>query len=349
MAEGDAASGEDRTEAPTQRRLDRARAEGQAPVSRETVAFATLLAGTVAGFLALPTLGAEWLRTMRALLEMPGEGAALVPVLLRQSALTLLPLLALVMLAGVLASLAQTGLTVRAEALLPQPSRINPAAALKRLLGPDGLAELARTLVKLALVGVALWQAVDVAALQASLHRSAEGLLGEVGRGALRLLMAALFVFGAIALLDLVWVRWRHLRRMRMTREEMRQEHRDSEGDPQIKARVRRIREQRARRRMLAAVPKATVVVTNPTHYAVALSYAPGQASAPKLVAKGVDAMAARIRAAATEHGVPIVENPPLARALWRIEVESEIPAEHWQAVAEIIAYVWRLQGQRHG
>jgi flagellar biosynthetic protein FlhB len=100
---------------------------------------------------------------------------------------------------------------------------------------------------------------------------------------------------------------------------------------------------------MLAAVPKATVVVTNPTHYAVALSYAPGQASAPKLVAKGVDAMAARIRAAATEHGVPIVENPPLARALWRQEVDSEIPAEHWQAVAEIIAYVWRLQGQRHG
>jgi flagellar biosynthetic protein FlhB len=100
---------------------------------------------------------------------------------------------------------------------------------------------------------------------------------------------------------------------------------------------------------MLAAVPKATVVVTNPTHYAVALSYAPGQVAAPKLVAKGVDAMAARIRAAATEHGVPIVENPPLARALWRLEVDSEISAEHWQAVAEIIAYIWRLQGQRHG
>ena len=112
---------------------------------------------------------------------------------------------------------------------------------------------------------------------------------------------------------------------------------------------LRGLREMRARQRMLSAVAKATVVVTNPTHYAIALTYAQGQSSAPRLVAKGVDAMAARIRAAAVEHGVPIVENPPLARALWRLEPDTEIPAEHWQAVAEIIAYVWRLQGSRHG
>jgi flagellar biosynthetic protein FlhB len=349
MAEGESTSAEDRTEAPTQRRLDRAREEGQSPLSREVVGFATLLAGTLAGFLALPPLGTEWLRLMRALLEMPGESAVLAPALLRQSALTLVPVLGLVALAGVLASLAQTGIVVRAEALAPQLSRVSPIAALKRLLGPDGLAELVRTLVKLALVGMALWHAVDLPVLHAVLQQPAAMLLGEVGRGSLRLLVAALFAFGAIALLDLFWVRWRHLRRMRMSREELRQEYRESEGDPHIKARLRQIREQRARRRMLAAVPKATVVVTNPTHYAVALSYAPGQVAAPKLVAKGVDAMAARIRAAATEHGVPIVENPPLARALWRLEVDSEISAEHWQAVAEIIAYIWRLQGQRHG
>ena len=349
MAAGKSASPEDRTEAPTQRRLDRARDEGQSPIPQEAVGFATLLAGTLAGFLALPPLGTEWLRLMRALLEMPGEGAVLAPALLRQSALVLLPVLGLVALAGMLASLAQTGIVVRAEAVAPQLSRLNPAAALKRLLGPDGLAELARTLLKLALVGAALWHAVDLPVLEAALQQPAATLLGEAGRGGLRLLVAALFAFGGIALLDLLWVRWRHLRRMRMSREELRQEHKDSEGDPYIKARLRRLREQRARRRMLAAVPKATVVVTNPTHYAVALSYAPGQASAPKLVAKGVDAMAARIRATATEHGVPIVENPPLARAIWRLDVDSEIPAEHWQAVAEIIAYVWRLQGQRHG
>jgi flagellar biosynthesis protein FlhB len=349
MAEGESAAAEDRTEAPTQRRLDRAREEGQSPVSREAIGFATLLAGTLAGFLALPPLGMEWLRLMRALLEMPGEGAVLAPALLRQSALTLLPVLGLVALAAMLASLAQTGVVMRAEALMPQLGRLSPMAAVKRLFGPDGLAELARTLIKLALVGTALWHAVDLPVLRAALHWPAALLLGEIGRAGLRLLVAALFAFGGIALLDLLWVRWRHLRRMRMSREDLRQEHRESEGDPHIKARLRRLREQRARRRMLAAVPKATVVVTNPTHYAVALAYAPGQAAAPRLVAKGVDAMAARIRAAASEHGVPIVADPPLARALWRQEVDSEIPAEHWQAVAEIIAYVWRLQGHRHG
>lgn len=351
MAEGDQLSAEDRTEAPTQRRLDQAQQDGQSALSKEAVGFATLLAGTVAGFLALPPLGLEWLGMLRALLEAPdaGSGMAVLPALLRHSALALLAVLALVAVAGVLASMAQTGVVLQAKGLAPQLSRINPLAALKRIFGPDGLAELLRTVVKLALVAMALWQTLDLAALQAVLHQPAPLLLREAGRGALRLLLAALAAFGAIAVLDLFWVRWRHTKKLRMTREELRQEHRDSEGDPQVKARLRRLRETRARRRMLAAVPKATVVVTNPTHYAVALVYAPGQSAAPKLVAKGVDAMAARIRAAATEHGVPIVENPPLARALWRLEPDTEIPAEHWAAVAEIIAYVWRIQGAPRG
>ncbi|MDB5371636.1 MAG: flagellar biosynthesis protein FlhB, partial [Belnapia sp.] len=322
MAEGDDGGSGDRTEAPTQRRIERARAEGQSALSREAIGFATLLAGTVAGFLALPPLGLEWLRAMRALLEAPNaaEGMALVPLLLRQSALAMLPVLVLVALAGALASIAQTGLLLRAEALAPQLSRINPGAALKRLLGPEGLAELVRTLLKLALVGLALSHAIDLPGLRAALHEPPALLLQEAGRGVLRLLVAALGAFGAIALLDLFWMRWRHLRKLRMSREDLKQEFRDSDGDPQIKGRLRRLRETRARQRMLAAVSKATVVVTNPTHYAVALTYAQGQSAAPKLVAKGVDAMAARIRAAATEHGVPIVENPPLARALWRLE-----------------------------
>jgi flagellar biosynthetic protein FlhB len=351
MAEGDSPSAEDRTEAPTQRRLDQAQQDGQSALSKEAVGFATLLAGTVSGFLALPPFGMEWLRTLRVLLQASdaGEGMAVVPALLRQSALALLAVLALVAVAGVLASMAQSGVVLRAKGLAPQLSRINPLAALKRILGPDGLAELLRTLVKLGLVAVALWQTLNLTTLQAVLYQPALLLLGEAGRGALRLLLAALAAFGAIALLDLFWVRWRHLKKLRMTREELRREHRDAEGDPKVKARLRQLRETRARRRMLAAVSKATVVITNPTHYAIALACAPGQSAAPKLVAKGVDAMAARIRAAAAEHGVPIIENPPLARALWRLEPDTEIPAEHWQAVAEIIAYVWRVQGAPHG
>jgi flagellar biosynthetic protein FlhB len=143
---------------------------------------------------------------------------------------------------------------------------------------------------------------------------------------------------------DVAWVRWQHYRQLRVSREDLRQEMRDSEGGPHVKSRLRRLREGRARRRMLAEVPKAAVVVTNHTHYAVALAFDQGQAAPPRIVAKGVDAMAARIREAVAEHGVPIVPSPPLARALWRLKLDTEIPAEHWQAVAEIIAYVLRLR-----
>ena len=180
----------------------------------------------------------------------------------------------------------------------------------------------------------------------AALHQPIGALLQELGQGVLRLLMATLAAFALIALLDLLWVRFQHLRKLRMSRQDLREEQRDAEGDPQVKGRLRRLRESRARRRMLAAVPKAAVVITNPTHYAVALNYDQGRAAAPRLVAKGVDSMAARIRAVAEAHGVPIVANPPLARALYRLEPDTEIPAEHWQAVAQIIAYVWRLQGR---
>ncbi len=138
----------------------------------------------------------------------------------------------------------------------------------------------------------------------------------------------------------------RHAGTLRMSRQEQRDEHRESEGDPAVKGRIRRIRLARARKRMMAAVPKATVIITNPTHYAVALSYDQTNGGAPRIVAKGMDAMAARIREVAQANRVPIVANPPLARALYPLELDREVPTEHFQAVAEIIAYVWRLRRQ---
>ncbi len=346
-AEGGGAEAEDKTEAPTPRRLEKAAEEGQVALSRDAVGLATLLAATLAGGLALPALATDLLRAMRTTLEVAGPGAdpALVAVALARSAgLALLPVLGAVAAAAVLATLAQTGWPQSGKGLVPDPSRLNPMTALKRILGPDGLMEMLRTLLKLAGVGAAVWLSLDVSMLDGALHRPAAALLGTAAEGAARLMLAALLAFGVLAGLDLFWVRWRHHRQLRMTRQEMREEMKESEGDPQFKARRRAVQETRARRRMLAAVPKAAVVITNPTHYAVALHYEPGQSAAPKLVAKGVDAMAARIRAAAEEHGVPIVSNPPLARALHRLEPDTEIPPEHWQAVAEIIAYVWRLR-----
>ena len=156
-------------------------------------------------------------------------------------------------------------------------------------------------------------------------------------------MLVVLVAQAAIAGLDFFWVTLRHARELRMSRHDIREEQKETEGDPRVKARLRQIRSIRARRRMLAAVPKATVVITNPTHYAVALAYDRAKQAAPRVVAKGVDSLAARIREVAEANRVPLVANPPLARALYRVEVDTEIPAEHYQAVAEIIAYVWRL------
>ncbi|WP_431269002.1 EscU/YscU/HrcU family type III secretion system export apparatus switch protein [Dankookia sp. P2] len=314
------------------------------PLSREAVGFGTLLAATLAGYLTLPPVALAWLRALQALLQAPEAGIEAPLALLRAAAQGVLPVLGAVAVAAILATVAQTGLLLRGEALLPDLSRLNLLAGLRRLLGTDGWIKLLRTGLKLAVVGAALWHALDVAVLQTALHQPVGALPGLIGREALRLLLVALGAFGGMAMLDVLVVRWRHLRQLRMSREDLREEMRESEGDPQVKARLRQIRESRARQRMIAAVPNAAVVITNPTHFAVALAYHQGEAAAPRLVAKGTDEMAARIRAAAEEYGVPIVANPPLARALFRLEVETEVPPEHWQAVAEIIAYVWRLQ-----
>jgi flagellar biosynthesis protein FlhB len=349
---GEGADAEDRTEAPTPKRIERARSEGQVPLSRDAVGLATLLAATVMGMLALPAMGADWLRALRLALS-AGAGtdalAAQSLAVLRAGLLTVLPILAAVVVAAVAATMGQTGGLVHGKALAPSLSRINPLSGLKRLFGLKGVAEVFRGLLKMALVGAVVWRGLDLDALQAALHRPAGGLLGDFGAALLRLLLHAAAALAVLAAADMAWVRWQHWRQLRMSREDLRQETRESEGDPHVKGRLRRLREGRARRRMLAAIPKAAVVVTNPTHYAVALAYDQGQAAPPRIVAKGVDAMAARIREAASEHGVPIVPNPPLARALWRLELDTEIPAEHWQAVAEIIAYVLRLRRPRQG
>jgi flagellar biosynthetic protein FlhB len=344
--EADAA---DRTEAATPRRLERAREEGNVPLSKEAVGFASLGGATLAAAIALPPLGGELLAMLRGMLSGAHELDPFLALheVLRTGLLAALPVAAGALLGAAGATLMQTGFLLRVEALMPDPGRINPMAALKRLLSIDSVVELGRTLVKLGLLGAALWRAVDLEALQQALHRPAGGLLQEVGRHALRLMMAALIVYALLGTADMVWVRLRHMRKLRMSREEMREESRENDGDPQVKGRQRQIRMQRARRRMLQAVPKASVVITNPTHYAVALAYEAGQSAAPKVVAKGMDSLALRIREVAAQHGVPIVENPPLARALHRLEPDTEVPPEHWQAVAEVISYVYRLQGRQ--
>lgn len=349
MAENADRPQDDRTEAATPRRLQQAREEGQVPVSREM----ETLAGMVAVALVAMTVGPVLLRDLTVHLRgflVQAHSHALVGQAgwfhaAMATAMAAGPILLLIMVGGVAATLFQTGFLLHGGALQPQLSRINPGAGLKRLVGVENLVETIRSIAKLGLVGLFIWWSLpaDLPAIGGLPFHGLAALLDRTGDLVFRVLVATIAAQTIIAAADLGWVRYRHFHKLRMSRQDILDETKETEGDPRIRARLRQIRQQRARRRMLAAVKDATVVITNPTHYAVALVYDRATHAAPRVVAKGVDTMAARIREAAEAARVPLVANPPLARALYRVELDSEIPAEHYQAVAEIVAYVWRL------
>jgi len=343
---------QDRTEAATPRRLQRAREEGRVPVSREVHTFAGMAAVTLVMVWAAGSTVQGLATRLAALFAHAAVPGLAGPNALRLASMALLlgaaPIVLAALLAGVAASLLQTGFTISGTGLHPDFSRVSPRTGLRRMFGPDSLVEAAKSIAKVVVMAFALWGVVqaDLPALMLAPRWEPQVLLSHTLPPVMHMLFVMLAVQAVITTLDLLWVRLRFARQMRMTREDVREEQRETEGDPKIKARIKQIRTQRARRRMLAAVPKATVVITNPTHYAVALAYDRARNAAPRVVAKGVDSLAARIREVAQANKVPLVANPPLAQALYRVEVDTEIPAEHYQAVAEIIAYVWRL-GQR--
>jgi flagellar biosynthetic protein FlhB len=340
---------EDRTQEATPKRLQKAREEGRIPVSRELVNLAGLGGVTMAIIYAAPATMRELGLRLSLFLSHADAPALIGPEAFTRAGSALLrgiaPFVLAAMAAGALGVLVQTGFLLRPSALRPDVSRLNPAAGLKRLFGAEGAMEALKSTAKLLVMGWAVWLAVKgaIPVLTTLPFQDPRLLLSRAMAPVGQVLFAVLGVQAAVALLDVLWSRMRFARQMRMSRQDILDEQRESDGDPKIKARIRQLRTQRARRRMLAAVPKATVVITNPTHYAVALAYDRAKNAAPRVVAKGVDSMAARIREVAMEHRVPLVANPPLARVLHTVELDAEIPAEHFKAVAEIIAYVWRL------
>ena len=348
------AEGEDRTQAATDRRRAQAREQGQSPLSREVVSAAGLAAATLALAMAAPGVAKGVAARLQAMLESPvvAPGEAL-----RQAGaaflIGILPLAFATLIAGGLAVMLQTGWLVHGNALMPDLARLDPRRGLKKVFGPGNLVEAAKSLAKVGVLAWAIWRAtVDAAPIATTaLYWSTGTLVDRLARETLHVFILVLACQCGLAILDLGWVRFKFARQLRMSPEEVKQEQKESEGDPRLKAKIKQLRMSRARRRMLAAVPKATVVITNPTHYAVALAYERGTQAAPRVVAKGMDEVAARIREAATTHGVPLVSNPPLARALHQLPLDADVPPEHFKAVAEIIAYVWRLRtpGSRAG
>lgn len=348
MAENTAA--DDRTEAATPRRVQRARDEGHVAVSRELA----ILGGLAGAILALNWFGRDAAIGLSASLAeivahsgtaSLSDGRAVFMALALILVKAVAPFVLATLIGSVTMILLQTGFLMRAAALIPDLSRVNPITGLQRLFSVEHGIDALKSIAKIFAIALAIIIALsgDMSQLRNLMTQSPSNLLVLSGILAGHILTAALLVQAVIAGGDLLWVRLRHARNLRMSRQEIREELREAEGDPKIRARIRQIRMQRARRRMLAAVPKATVIVTNPTHYAVALAYNRGGTAAPRVVAKGVDSMARRIREMAMAHGVPLVANPPLARALYAVKLDDDIPAEYYKAVAEIIAYVWRL------
>jgi len=353
MADG--ADDSSKTEQPSARKLNRAREQGQVIHSREINSLFMLSAGAVIVLLLAPSLAGSMEKTLARFLD----GASLISgggllweavgALIREMAkAAILPLVLLVAVA-IASSVLQTGFVFAVEKIGFDISRLSPMGGLKRLFSLRSAVEFGKNLAKVALVltVASLLLMPELRRLPALTSFDAGALAGEIHRVLLRLVLGALALVALLAVLDYGYQRLAFMRQMRMSKQELKEEHKQAEGDPAVKARLRQIRMERARRRMMAAVPTASVVVTNPTHYAVALKYEMGAKGAPRLVAKGADLIAKRIREIAEENDVPLVENPPLARALYAsVELDHEIPPEHYRAVAEIISYVFRIKGK---
>lgn len=345
---------EDRTEQPTAKRLQQARERGDVPRSRELANVAVLGCASLALLATGPRVGSAaqgWLRGALtidpSLLDQQDQLLPHAAQLFVGLLLPLLPVFAVALLACFISPALTSGLRFSTKALGVNFGKMNPLSGLSRMYGKDSLVELARALLRIALVGgIAAWAAHGAfAQVLAYPHQDLETAVSE---GVGLLFHCFLATLGGLALLaaaDVPYQRWHWRNRLKMTKQEVRDEHKEQEGSPEVKAKIRQMARQLSQRRMMEAVPTADVIVTNPTHYAVALKYEAGKMRAPKVVAKGTDEIALKIREVATAHRVSIVEAPPLARALYRHgDLDREIPVNLYAAVAQILSYVYQLK-----
>ena len=351
MAEGENDS--DRSEDPTAKRLDEALQRGDVAKSAEVSTWFVIGGAAIMLAAFSGPMSSGLTTTMRGIVanahQIPVDGRGLIAMAARIEYEVIAAIgipLALLMLAGIAGNMIQHRLVWSAESLKPKFSKISPLAGIKRLFSLQAVANFVKGLIKIAVLG-----AVMTALLWPQRHRL-EGLVQVDLFGtllltkslALQMIGAVVAILFLVAAADFVFQYRQWFERQKMSMRELKEEFKQSEGDPMIKGKIRQLRQQRMRKRMMAAVPKASVIITNPTHYAIALQYEKGM-EAPVCLAKGTDLMALKIREIATAHSVPIVENPPLARALHAtVEIDEEIPTEHYKAVAEVIGYVMKLR-----
>lgn len=351
MAEGEDES--QKTEEPTQKRLDDAREKGDVAKSQEVPGWFILAAGLALLSFMFPSMARQLAGTLVVYFEQADAFAVEPNAILAMMRATAwhvalivgVPILTLAG-AGFAGHYLQQGMIFTTDKIQPKLSKINPVEGFKRNFGPQGVANFLKGIGKMSLVGVAafvvLYPKRDLLADLPELDVSE--ILGLVRSISIELLLACLIVYAMIAAADYAFQKQSFMKRNRMSKQEIKDEHKNADGDPHVKAKLRQLRHERSQKRMMGKVPDATVVITNPTHYAIALKYEQGTTAAPICLAKGVDEVALRIREMAKEHDIPIVEDPPLARALFATaELDEEIPVDHFKAVAKIIGYVLSL------
>ncbi len=353
MAEDDDA---DKTEDPTEKKKEKAKGKGQTAVSMEIKHWVVLFMASMGLVFMAPGIATD-IRLLSAkfieapdLIPMDDDHLRLIlsdTFLL--AGLSLAPFVGLLVVVLIASSIAQSGLIWAPSKIKPELSKISILKGAKRMFSLRTVVEFLKGIMKLSLVATVGFALAIPFMDDITLFpiRDISAALDRILTIVIWFSLASFAVMTAIAALDYAYQRYAHIKQLKMSKQEVKDENKQSEGDPHVKARIRQIRAERAQQRMMASVPEADVVITNPTHYAVALSYKMNDMQAPRLVAKGVDSLAFRIREVAEENDIAIVENPPLARALYAVvEIDQEVPSEHYMAVAEIIGYVMRLRGE---
>ncbi len=344
----------EKTEPASPGRLEKAREEGQVARSRELVTFVMLSAGLAGTWIMGETIGGDLggalsnsLTFERASAFDPAHMMVQSGVVVMRALHALVPLFFVMLVAALVAPMLLGGWLFSSKSLVPNFSKLNPVAGLGRMFSTESLAELIKTIVKSILVGGVAWWVISgnlgqiMGLMREPLHQALPHTMRLVATCCASIIGSLLLV----AAIDVPYQLWSHAHKLRMSREDLRQEQKENDGDPQIKAQIRRQQQQVAKRRMMAEVPKADIIVTNPTHFAVALKYRDKEMRAPRVVAKGADLVALRIRTMAMEHNVPILEAPPLTRALFRhTQLGDEIPAALYAAAAEVLAWAYQLQ-----
>jgi flagellar biosynthetic protein FlhB len=349
-------TGQERTEKATPKRKQEARKKGQVAQSKEISSVMILMVSTTFFYFAGSWMFwnlSEFITGVYQNIDTlrftdVAEASAFSVEIIYKLLSVLLPFLLPIAIAGFVANIIQVGFQINSEAMAPKFSKLNPISGMRRFISLKSLVELSKSIIKILIIGSIAYVLVknDMKAFPALIHQEVWQILIFIGRASLKICFFVCLAMLVLAALDYIYQRWQHEKDLKMTKQEIKDEQRQTYGDPKVKARIRGVQMEMARRRMMEAVPEADVVITNPTHLAIALKFDAQEMMAPRVLAKGAGFVAQRIREIAEENQIPIVEDKPLARSLHKmVEIGDYIPAELYRAVAEVLAYVYRLKG----